>query len=377
MASEFRCEKCGAMVRTDAEAGATVRCSNCKRKVPVPAAGVLASRSLAAGELPSAPQGGGEPAEREPAVFGAMARVMPWVISLLFHVGLGLILMLAAMFVVRQDAVPAEALPRMTLAHGQRMPRRRAGRRGPKRLPLRRPPHYRTAAPGGSNKPMPQDPGDTNKAVSLVIGRASRKGSSDGPRGLGRGWRLFGTTDGRDPYGSGDDDGLPAARNIVYVIDRSGSMVETFDTVRAEMLRSIGRLRDDQWFHVILFARGAPMECGARALVPANRRYKEQAALFLDDVNPGGSTHPVAALERAFAVLRRADRRRAGKLIFFLTDGNFPDNAAVLAAARKLNRDREVVIHTYLYGKRPAEAVRVMRKIADESGGIYRYISGE
>ena len=165
--------------------------------------------------------------------------------------------------------------------------------------------------------------------------------------------------------------------HIVYVIDRSGSMVEAFDRVRDEMLRSISRLDPQQDFHVILFAKGTPKEMPSRRLVLAVPRHKIAAAVFLDDCGVGNETDPIPALRRAFAVLSRADPRRPGKLVHFLSDGNFTDNQAVLAAVRTLNKDKTVHINTFLYGERPPEAERVMKKIAAENRGFYKFVSAD
>ena len=53
------------------------------------------------------------------------------------------------------------------------------------------------------------------------------------------------------------------------------------------------------------------------------------------------------------------------------------DNAAVLAAVRKLNSAGKVHINTYLYGNKPPEAEKVMKQIAKENGGRFRYVSPE
>ena len=165
------------------------------------------------------------------------------------------------------------------------------------------------------------------------------------------------------------------ACHIVYVTDRAGSMVESFDIVRNEIMISISRLGKQQDFHVVLMGRGKPLEPIARKLTPGTPRHKEEAAGFLDEVRAAGRTDPLPALRRAFEVLAKADPKRPGKLIYLLTDGNFPDNAAVLALVRKLNKDKAVRIHTYLYGNRPPAAVKVLKQIAKESDGKYKFVS--
>lgn len=380
MATEFRCEKCGAMLSTETDPGRTIRCSNCKKKVAVPA-------GLAALPHPQMPEQAAchtaaeqgprqaDPAAREcqGPVMDTMARAMPWVISLFFHVGLALILMFVAMVVVVSR--PESELPPPLAAIDRDGPtwqltwpledksRRQAERRG------------RPLPEGASSKKdtlLPSDPGDTGKPVEVVLGRGRRSGTGGklDLKGPGGGFFNVGPGGGGDPPGGGEP-----AHHIVYVIDRSGSMVDTFDGVRSEMLLSIGRLGEEQAFHVILFAKGPPKEMPFRRLVQAVRRNKEVAADFVVECQPGHQTDPIPALRRAFAVLSHADRRRPGKLIHFLSDGNFPDNAAVLAAVRKLNKDKTVRINTFLYGFRPPEAERVMQKIAAENGGQYKFVS--
>ena len=178
----------------------------------------------------------------------------------------------------------------------------------------------------------------------------------------------------------------PGAANIAYVIDRSGSMHKTFGIVREDMISSIVRLiadepgeppddRVDQSFHVILFADGEPIEHDARRLVPATADNKASACTFLQAVQPGGQTDPIPALERAFAVLGRAADPSQGTVMFLLTDGDFPDNQEVLDTIHKLNRNKTVMINTILFGRRTAEAERIMDQIATQNGGRYKFVS--
>ena len=173
-------------------------------------------------------------------------------------------------------------------------------------------------------------------------------------------------------YGAGGN-----AHHVVYVVDRSGSMRigGVFHDVRRELLTSIGRLAPRQDFHVILFADGMPLENPPAKLVPAEMDYKRRVAEFLIAVRAEHQTDPVPALGRAFETLARSDRR-PGKLIYLLTDGEFPDNRAVLQAIRAANADREVKINTYLYADAhpPPQAVTVLKRIAEENGGVFRHV---
>jgi len=297
---------------------------------------------------------------------GAMARIMPWVISVFFHVGLGLIMAFVALLVIR-NKVPDRVIFAGTFADvagvsvspGEANPELRATRK------LRR--TDSTAWASRETGGLAQA-GQTDRRVDLVVrGTGDPAGDPLADYGLKRG---------------GTGQGPPAvlwqeqsnARHIVYVIDRSGSMLRTFDHVRREMVVSISRLDPiEQDFHVILFAAGPPIEAEPKRLVPATNEHKQSVARFLKTVRAEGQTNPVPALERAFQVLRRADAR-PGKLIYLLTDGVFADNERVLETIARGNRDKEVLIHTFLYGDRPPEAERVMRRIAEDNGGRFRFI---
>lgn len=166
------------------------------------------------------------------------------------------------------------------------------------------------------------------------------------------------------------------AQSVVYVVDRSGSMLDKFDAVRNEILSSISHLDPNQHqFHVILFSTGPPREMMNERLVPALPQHKATAADFLRGVDPGGRTDPLPALERAFDVLEGG--KGEGKVIFLLTDGAFPDNEKAIATIKERNQDKKVRIFTILYWERSKEAEEMMKRIAQENGGRYRYVEME
>lgn len=98
------------------------------------------------------------------------------------------------------------------------------------------------------------------------------------------------------------------ARDIVYVVDASGSMVTTWPETRAELLRSVQALRPTQRFQVLLvrnrdgqthlWASIAPAT-KKPVLIDATRPAKDALATWLDAITPGGTSDPRPALERA------------------------------------------------------------------------------
>ncbi|MBI5725577.1 MAG: VWA domain-containing protein [Planctomycetes bacterium] len=165
------------------------------------------------------------------------------------------------------------------------------------------------------------------------------------------------------------------ATDVVFVMDRSGSMIQTFDYLRKEMLDSIGKLKEAQNFHVIFYAMGRPLENPPKQLVAADKQNKAAAAEFLKGVTPEGQTDPVPALARAFDVLKGS--KNPNKVIYLLSDGLFPDNNAVqkLIADRNPAGENQIAIHTILYGERPKEAEEFMRKIAADNKGRYKFVN--
>ena len=166
------------------------------------------------------------------------------------------------------------------------------------------------------------------------------------------------------------------AKHIVYVIDRSGAMLSTFDAVRFEMLYSIGRLDPNQDFHMVFFAdpNTNPMEPAGGGLLPATAENKGKAAEALKGVDAKGLTDPIPALSRALDVLAEANQP-GGKVLYLLTDSQFPDAQKVIDLCAKHNPKKDVQIFTILYGDRSKEAEATLKKIAEDNGGKYKFVS--
>ena len=172
-----------------------------------------------------------------------------------------------------------------------------------------------------------------------------------------------------------DSDG--GTRQVVYLVDRSGSMSDTFNAIRREVVISFGKLPDKCYFQIIFYAADSPIECPRHKLARADDTNKQQAYESARAIRPLGQGNPVPALKRAFETLGKADKKADGKFIHFISDGRFPDNKQVLKTIRRLNRDKCVIVNTYLYGQCPPVAVAVMKRIAAENGGRYKYVIGD
>lgn len=375
MAVEFRCEKCGKLLNVEAEPSGMVECPYCKATVEVPA-------GVASLPRPQVPPGARpvQPAQDQPeqqylvepaqdALMSVMARLMPWIISAFFHAGV-LVILAFITIVMFKTTAPADIT----------VPDAEFGDQAGSRI---NPGHINPQLQARSLQPVNQkawsqrdtvvplnDTGDTEDRISLygISGGATGGPAADFgllPGGGGRPARFF--------------DVRADAYHIVYVVDRSGSMLYTFDEVRREMLRSISRLHPSQTFHIVMFTSALAQEAPPRRLVPASTEYKREAMKFLKTVRAEGGpwTNPVPALKRAFEVLSRAPAAKRGKLLYLLTDGEFHDNEQVLRSIRSMNANKSVHINTILHHHRSETAMRVLRRIAEENGGRFKFIESD
>jgi hypothetical protein len=156
-----------------------------------------------------------------------------------------------------------------------------------------------------------------------------------------------------------------AARKIVYVVDRSGSMMGVFGDLRKELKRSIDRLRKSQKYHVIFYSTDPPIEAPPGRLVNAIRASKERTFEFIDTTMPEGMTQPIEAMRRAFQL--------NPDLIYFLSDGDIPEADLLKENLRTWNRKEEVRIFTIAYVS--AAGRQLLEEVAREHNGAFRFVS--
>ena len=387
MNTGFRCECCGRKMSLSFQDGLTAaRCPHCGKQNKIPtslagmphprvAPGVIDGIPVAEGDLVGACAVGhcDEPDD------SVVARTMPWILSVLLHLGVGVIMAFLAMLTIPVKARPLVYIPELVDVKGD-TETLRIGFDGTGNLSSE-PAHL---VPQAAPEQVWQKYTETQMPTidSLSTGPVNLR-RPVGPDG-GKTGTFPPGTNRKPPIFDPPPPGRGRADHVVFVIDRSGSMVTTFDMVRLAMYERIGGMEPNQQFHVILYASGDVQENPPRRLVWATNDRKVALVDFLDDVRPRNQTDPVPALGRAFAVMRagrqgaaRRDDKPPTQLIYLLSDGEFPKNDPVLAAIRKLNPagDGQVHVNTILYGTRPPEAEKVMKMIARENKGCYKYTS--
>jgi len=297
----------------------------------------------------------------------ALQAVLPWMTSLLFHLGivvLALFLVWSYILIVDEEEMPI--IPSAKLSE----------------------------TPGGSPTETPDVELKSSQQVKKV--QAENVATEDsvnnlesnldselelvGVSGGGGGGKLapFGMTTGAGSgigakfYGTGGN-----ARKIIYIVDASGSLIDTLPFVIKELKRSVSALSDKQDYTVIFFQAGQPVEVPPRGWKKADARNKRSTADWIDleagNIVPRGKTDPVSAVKLAM--------RYKPELVFLLSDnitgrGEYEvDRKDLLKFLNDANADRKTVINTiqFLY----PDPLNTLKTIASEHGGVYKFITEE
>lgn len=277
-----------------------------------------------------------------------------WLVSIFVHAALFACAFLFV-FQVSQDAQPAAVVRTEMVASMETIPQIDSIR-----LPLR----AGLDVPSDSQpRPTPKDfsnlsdmPIQPKSDLSVVTLDSGGEFSSGGFVVGGAGpVEFFGVSDSRR-----------AAKSVVYVVDRSGSMSGApFRMVQEELRRSITALRASHRFHIIFFDDHLPIEAEQKRLVHAILSTKQRSVEWLDYVVTGKGTDPSVAMRRALAL--KPD------LIYLLSDGDdFP--RGFLQKLDRWNRDRQTSISTIAF-EGSMDGQDILKRIARGHNGEFTFVS--
>lgn len=163
-----------------------------------------------------------------------------------------------------------------------------------------------------------------------------------------------------------------ANKDIVFVLDTSGSMVEEgkMEKARSALLFGIANLRTGDRFNVVNFAGEEHlMEIG---LIAANQDGKKRGADFVKKLAPTGGTNINDAL---LASLKQFDSSERPKMLVFMTDG-LPtvgeSNIEKIIANSKTVRVEGLRLFTFGVGY--DVNTRLLDKLAAENSGVADYV---
>ena len=299
-----------------------------------------------------------------------LRRISPWMVSVLLHAAVVLFAWFLAWSVVTIELVEETGPVSLTIhTHEQT---------GVVPITVKRPSIDSARPRVLSRRPLPNpSPTETSLDQSEVIGPYGPSAASGDPFGKpnGRGDGFFGDS---EPPG-----GVPAKR-IAFLIDASGSLIDTMPFVVAELKSYVRKLDDSQQFTIIFFGRDRLQESPPAGLQPATDTYVKETVRWLEankDAVLGLRGDAVAALGRALGY--------DPQLVYLLSDditGEGPhaeDQQALLNAIDRQLGDRkgQVVFHTiqFVHDDPLVEqgGERTLELIAERFGGRFRFISGE
>lgn len=206
----------------------------------------------------------------------------------------------------------------------------------------------------------------STSAVESPIDALSSGGLEGTSIGDGGGAGLSGGSGGGGDGGGAEFFGIGGkGGTFVYVVDLSGSMNEEgkWERARAELLRSIEHLTENQRYYVIFYNDGwYPM--AADKPIDSTAKNIDRTRRWVNRLWPGGGTYPVEALLHALKLEPDA--------IYFLSDGRFDPMTVELLRVQNPSSSNQIPIHTIAFVSK--ETIPIMRQIAYQSGGKFRFV---
>jgi Ca-activated chloride channel family protein len=163
-----------------------------------------------------------------------------------------------------------------------------------------------------------------------------------------------------------------AAKDIVFVLDTSGSMAEEgkMEKARAALLFGVKTLRPDDRFNVISFAGEEHLM--ANGLTAADEAGRARGVEFVQRLRPNGGTNINDALR---AALRQFDSSDRPKLLVFLTDG-LPTVGETSPARiiENAHADKPRGVRLFTFGVGYDVNTALLDKLASDNGGVADYV---
>jgi hypothetical protein len=335
-------------------------------------AGTVGAGVVAAGGAPGAETGEEVQEEQQDEVGRALVAMAPWAISTLIHAAMVLMAIWAVWIQVQKPLEEEIIIPSTVLTDTPGSP-----------IVMRQTKEKLQTTTSSARRTVTQTETSTKSTLSSkvkletrvlgAVGGASGKSSPFGTGVVGSGGPFQSSL-----YGNGGN-----AKRIAYLIDASGSLIDTLPFVIMELKRSISGLSDKQSFCVIFFqgedaieARGATQTSGLLPATPAN---KQAVMKWIDpasgNIVPHGESNPLPAFKKALGY--------RPQLLYILSDnitgeGRWEmDQKTVLQEIRSANISQTKINTIQFLHDDPLVKYgmgRTLEKISEQSGGIFKFV---
>jgi Ca-activated chloride channel family protein len=164
------------------------------------------------------------------------------------------------------------------------------------------------------------------------------------------------------------------AKDVVFVVDTSGSMAEEgkMEKARAALLYGVRILRPQDRFNIISFA-GEEHLMEAR-LIAADEKGRARGEAFVKGLKPVGGTNINQSLLASLRQFSEADRERP-KMLVFMTDG-LPtvDETNVPRIVDNVRKATIPGVRLFTFGVGYDVNTTLLDKLASENGGVADYV---
>src|ERR1043165_3470638 len=165
-----------------------------------------------------------------------------------------------------------------------------------------------------------------------------------------------------------------SAKDVVFVVDTSGSMAEEgkMEKARAALLYGIRILRPQDRFNIISFAGEEHlMEAG---MIAADEKGRARGEAFVKRLKPVGGTNINQSLLASLRQFSEADRERP-KMLVFMTDG-LPtvDETNITKIVDNVRKATRPGVRLFTFGVGYDVNTTLLDKLAAENGGVADYV---
>ncbi|HWF90532.1 MAG TPA: VIT and VWA domain-containing protein [Pyrinomonadaceae bacterium] len=165
-----------------------------------------------------------------------------------------------------------------------------------------------------------------------------------------------------------------SAKDVVFVVDTSGSMAEEgkMEKARAALLYGVRILRPQDRFNIISFAGEEHlMEAG---LIAADVSGRARGEAFVKKLKPVGGTNINQSLLASLKQFSETDRERP-KMLVFMTDG-LPtvDETNITRILDNVHKATKPGVRLFTFGVGYDVNTALLDKLASENGGVADYV---